>query len=210
MPKTDFMTTTTPSRILDRVSPPASRSLIARLRRPTGGFTLVEVMIAAALSSFILAGVLSTFLFLGRSGVNVQNYSDMESQARKALETFAEDVRQASAITWNSAVSMTLVVNTASIVYEYDSSAGTFSRQTAGTTRRLISGITAGSFTFKSYNIAGNELPLVTAANWTAATSSTKQVQISLECSRSNVTVVAVTNTVLSARFILRNKLVTA
>ncbi|MBI2497614.1 MAG: prepilin-type N-terminal cleavage/methylation domain-containing protein [Opitutae bacterium] len=182
----------------------------ARLRRNVRGFTLVEMMIGAALSSFILAGVLSTFLFIGRSGVNVQNYSDMESQARKALETFAEDVRQASAITWNSDVSVTLVVNSANVVYQYDSTAATFSRLVSGQTRTLISGITAGTFTFKAYNVAGTELLVDTAANRTAANSSTKQLQISLECSRSNTTVVAVTNTVLSARFILRNKIVTA
>lgn len=186
-------------------------------RRRTRGFTLVEVMIGAALSSFILAGVLSTFLFLGRSGANVQNYSDMEAQARKALEIFAEDVRQANAITWNSAVSVTLTVNAANVVYEYvDTAAATsarpegYYRTVSGSDRRLINGITAGTFAFKAYNVAGALLPVDTSANRTAANSSTKQLQISLECSRSNTTVVAVTNTVLSARFILRNKVVTA
>jgi prepilin-type N-terminal cleavage/methylation domain-containing protein len=146
-----------------------------RKRASRRGFTLVEVMISAGLGAFLLAAVLSTFLFMGRSGTNLQNYSDMEGQARQALEAFAEDVRQASAITWNSNVSMTLTVNSASVVYEYDSSAKTFS-----------------------------------SSDRTTANSSTKQVQISLEASRTNTTVVAATNTVLSARFILRNKVVTA
>ena len=39
------------------------------------GFTLVEVMIAASLGSFVLLGVLTTFLLLGRSGVAAQNYN---------------------------------------------------------------------------------------------------------------------------------------
>lgn len=205
----DFMTTSTRLPIPDgaaRRSTPA-----ARVRRLTAGFTLVELMISAALSSFILAGVLSTFLFLGRSGVNVQNYSDMEGQARKALEMFAEDTRQASAITWNSNTSVTLVVNAVNIQYTYDSTAQTFSRSVGGgTATTIITGITSGTFSFRAFNVAGSELPLATAANLTAAGSSTKQLQISLQCQRSNVTVVAVTNTVLSARFILRNKIVTA
>lgn len=167
-------------------------------------------MIGATLSSFILLAVLSTFLFLGRSGVNVQNYADMESQARRALETFAEDVRQASAITWTSSTNITLRVNSTDITYAYDSTSRIFTRQVGTSTRTLITGITAGTFAFRSFNVAGTELPLATAANLTAATSSTKQLQISLECARSNVTAVAVTNTVLSARFILRNKIVTA
>ncbi|HRI81039.1 MAG TPA: prepilin-type N-terminal cleavage/methylation domain-containing protein, partial [Opitutaceae bacterium] len=92
------------------------------------GFTLVEVLIGATLSSFILAGVLSTFLFLGRSGANMQSYSDMESEARRGLELFAQDVRQASAITWNSETSITLTVNATAITYSYDSAQRVFFR----------------------------------------------------------------------------------
>jgi prepilin-type N-terminal cleavage/methylation domain-containing protein len=178
------------------------------IRKPARrrGFTLVEVMIGAALSTFILAGVLSTFLFLGRSGANMQNYSDMETQARRGLEMFAEDVRQASAITWNSATSATIVVNSASITYAYDSGTRRFNRNGAP----LITGVTPGSFAFSAFNVAGAEMPLSTAAERTAASSSTKQLQITLEATRTNTTVVAATNTVLSARFILRNKIVTA
>lgn len=178
--------------------------------RREGAFTLVEVMIGATLSSFVLLAVLSTFLFLGRSGANVQNYNDMEAQARKALEYFAEDVRQASAITWNSSTEIDLTVNSATVRYVFDSGTSTFYRRTSSGTTALITGITTGSFVFKAYNVTGTELPLATSANLTAASSETKQLQISLEASRTNQTVVSATNTVLSARFILRNKVVTA
>lgn len=190
------MTTTTPSPIPDR--------------RGLRAFTLVEMMIGATIASFVLLGVLTTFLFLGRSGANVQNYNDMEAQARKALEYFAEDVRQASAISWTSSTDLTLTVNSASIRYVYDSGAGTFSRQISTGTQSLITGIRSGTFAFKAYNVAGTELALVTSANLTTASSETKQLQISLEAARSNQTVVDATNSVLSARFILRNKIVTA
>jgi Tfp pilus assembly protein PilW len=185
-------------------------------RTRAGAFTLVELMIGASLSSFILAGVLSTFLFLGRSGANVQNYNDMEAQARNALEYFAEDTRQASGVTWganSNTVSLTVGLNT--ITYQYNPTVRRFARQEVVTatgvirsTRVLVTGIT--TFAFSAYNISGNSLPLATAANLTAANGSTKQLQISLEASRTKTTVVAATNTVLSARFILRNKKVTA
>ena len=71
-------------------------------------------------------------------------------------------------------------------------------------------GITPGTFTFKSFNVVGTPLPLTTAAELLAAGSSTKQLQISLEAARTTQTVASATNTVLSARFILRNKVVTA
>ncbi len=191
------MTTTTPSRI-DRPS-----------RRRRAGFTLVEVLIGSSLGAFILAGVMSTFLFLGRSGANIQNYNDMESQARKALEVFAEDTRQASAIAWTDRNTLTLTVNGGSIVYVYSSGTKTFTRRDATGARDLVTGVT--DFSFKAYTITGAEITAFsTASDLTNANKSTKQLQISLAAARSSRTVVDATNTVLSARFILRNKIVTA
>jgi len=40
---------------------------------------------------FILTGVLSAFLMMGRSGYNAANYSMMEAEARRALESFSEE-----------------------------------------------------------------------------------------------------------------------
>jgi len=178
------------------------------------GFTLVELMIGASLGSFILAGVLSTFLFMGRSGANVQNYNDMESQARNALEIFAQDTRQASGIVWTDANTVVLTVANLSVTYQYNSGAQRFARQEVVTstgvvnsTRVLVTGIT--SFSFSAYNITGSSVPISTATERTAANGTTKQLQISLEAARNSRTVVAATNTVLSARFVLRNKRVT-
>ena len=222
----DFMTTTTLTPARNRqdglVSP---KRLVAgglASLKPSGknGFTLVELMIGASLGSFILAAVLSTFLFMGRSGANVQNYNDMESQARNALEIFAQDTRQASGVVWNSVESVTLTVGTDLVTYAYSSTARTFRRTVVDTVpnpdvttsdRVLVTGIT--TFTFSAYKItidpstgAAWVLPLSTAAERTAANGQTKQLQISLEAARTNTTVVAATNTVLSARFVLRNK----
>lgn len=176
-------------------------------RRQARGFTLDEVLIGATLGSFVLLGILTTFLFLGRSGANLRNYSDMESQARKALETFAEDTRQASAVTWTSATSVTMVVNAANVTYTF--ATGNFSRTAAGTTRTLLSGIT--TFSFLAYSITGTAITdFSSAAARTTANGLTKQIQISLSASRSTTTVATATNIVLSARYVLRNKHVTA
>ena len=173
---------------------------------------MVEVMIGATLSVFILAGVLSTFLFLGRSGANLRNYNDMEAQARKSLELFAEDTRQASAVSWSSGTSVTLTVNSNFITYSFAS--GSFTRilitPTATIVKStLLTGITA--FSFLAYDINGTAISdFSTAALRTTANNSTKQIQISLSAARSTRTVTTATNIVLSARYVLRNKHVTA
>lgn len=197
-----FMITTTPSPGRRR-DPGAPSPFHGRAR----GFTLVEVLIASGLASFILAGVLTTFLFLGRSGANVQNYNDMESQARRALEQFAQDTRQASAITWNSANSVTMNVDAIPVTYTYAS--GSFTRTVGANARTLLNGITV--FAFKAYKITGVEITGIgSTTTLAAAGQTTKQLQISLQASRLSQTVATATNTVLSARFILRNKRVTA
>lgn len=187
------MTITTPSR--------------ARNRRR--GFTLVEVMISASLGAVIMAGVLSTFLFLGRSAANVANYADLEASTREALEFFGQDTRQASEIVWNSASSVTLVVNGSTVTYAYDGGSATFTRTQNGNMRVLMSGVT-NDFSFTGYMINGNIVPTSTAAQLAAAGGSTKQLQIYLKAQRSTQTAATASHTVLSARFILRNKRITA
>ena len=192
--------------------------LPAEACRRTRGFTLVEVMISAGLSAFVMTGVLTSFLMLGRSGANLVNYTDMEAQARSGLELFAQDSRMANSIVWNSISSVTLVVPASGsnerYTYTYDSANKQFTRQqtgpTTGTARVLISGISA--FSFKAYRVNATEIDLTAlsdAGTLSQADSDTKQLQISLNASRTSSTVATATNTVLSARFILRNKRIT-
>ena len=181
------------------------------VRKRAGGFTLVEVMISASLATVILTAVLSMFLFLGRSSANIISYAEMESQARRGLEFFAQDTRQSSDLAWNSTSSITLTVGASTIDYVFNSGTGEFTRTMGGVTTVLLEGIT--TFTFSGYKITGATVDtsdLSTAAKRSAASGVTKQIQIYIEVARNSVTAVQATNTVLSARYILRNKRVTA
>ncbi len=195
-----------------------TRSPADRTPRSARGFTLVELMVAAGLSGFVLTGVLTCFLMLGRSGANLVNYTEMEAQARSGLELFAEDTRMANDIVWNSLNSVTLVVPASGTneryTYTYDPDTQQFTRQrtgpTTGTVDVLISGIS--EFTFKAYRVNASEIDLEELdddGDLAQANVDTKQLQISLNASRTSSTVATATNTVLSARFILRNKRIT-
>lgn len=171
------------------------------------GFTLVEVMIGASLGTMILAGVMSTFLMLGRSGTNVANYSSMETESRRALEEFSQDLRMASAITWNSPQSITLTVpnnyalTLGLVTYSYDSDAKFFSRSPSdsnsatGTSRVLIRKVQVFEYTrFDRMN------------NPTSADLTTKRIQLSMTARANSTTVTGASNIILSASYILRNK----
>lgn len=176
-------------------------------------FTLVEVMIGATLGTIVIAGVASTFLMLGRSGANVANYSVMESQSRRALEELSQDVRMASNVTWNTDQSVTLVVpdnytaTSNQVTYAFDSSTAEFYRvpgdvsatATAAAASRTILVRSVASCTFARYN------RLNAAATTNTAT---KRIQLTLVVRRTTRTVASASNTILSASYILRNKLV--
>ncbi len=189
-----------------------STTLPIKSRRSVRGFTLTEVMISAAISSFILLGILQTFLMIGRTGFNAANYCVMEAQSRRAMETFSQEIRMARAITWNSNTSVTLTVPTSSstytVTYAYTTTALTspgvipanaFYRDDGSSTRVLVRNVTSLAFqryklvTGAASNIASNDLE-------------TKQIQLTLQTTMQGATTAAATNAVLSARYILRNK----
>ena len=164
----------------------------------------------------IMASVLACFLFLGRSGLLMRNYADMEVEARNAMETFAQDVRMSSAVVWNNANSVTLTVersgSSIQATYTYYPSASgsiaarTFVRTSGTTTDILVTDVR--QFAFHAYSIDTSEVSLASISS--ATNRATKQIQISLESQRSQNLLATSTNKVISARFVLRNKSVTA
>ncbi len=77
------------------------------VRRPTRGFTLVEVLIGMTLALVMIGAVLTTFTFLGRSftrtlGIGIANQPNLEIQGRRALGYFTNDIRTANSVYWSS------------------------------------------------------------------------------------------------------------
>jgi Tfp pilus assembly protein PilW len=191
-------------------------------------FTLTELMLSATLTGFILLGVLTTFLMIGRTEVNASNYSELEAQARRALETFADEVREANSVgstLSSSSVTLGIPDNSTSrtsvaysVTYAYDGTANTFTRtgppltDPTGpvTTTILMSGVhetTSGAGIFSYFRYVNNtNYDNTYAYNTTTNPVEVKQIEISFIAQRTNVTVSTATNKVLSARFILRNK----
>jgi hypothetical protein len=176
----------------------------------------VEVIMATTLSGFILAGVLSAFLMIGRTGFAASSYSELESETRRALDVFGDEVRKATDLHWNSPQSVTLWVATASnatnlATYAFDgepasATFGCFYRQAGDLTSTLPRVVlvhnVAPDFTFQRFKL---EQPGVTD-NTAATDLETKQIQLNFRATRSGATTMTATQSACSASYILRNK----
>lgn len=182
----------------------------------TAGFSLVEVMVAAALSTLILTAVLGAFNFIGRSGFRASNYSQIEAQIRRGLDTFSNDARMAKDIQWNSAQSITLSLPTAGsgsdiVTYAYDSSttgdtAQSFYRMSgypgSGNARRILVRDLDPTFNFARFKLEQNGVTNNSATN----DLETKLIQINLKMAQTAPTAGQSSQESKSARYLLRNK----
>jgi Tfp pilus assembly protein PilW len=98
-------------------------------------------MMVTFISSFVFAGVLSAYIFLGRSLARQVNEEGLESRARLALYYFTQDISTAATITASNPgahTSGTLITLTyasgSNVVYSTDWSAG----NTAGKLNRTV------------------------------------------------------------------------
>lgn len=175
---------------------------------------------------------MTTFLMMGRTGVLAQNYTELETEARKALETFSREARMACDVTayGNSTVTLTIPDTTEnrtgnatgsySVTYAFATDASTnamsFKRtgppitnpSGASSTTRLVTYVqqigTQPYIRYFRYDNTGYQ----NGYDSNLATSKTeiKQIELNFIAQRTSTTVATATDKVLSARFILRNK----
>ena len=183
----------------------------ARRSHRAAGLTLVELMIASGIASFVMSGVLSVVLMMGRSGISAANYADMEAQSRRAVDEFAQDVRMASDLAWNSSSSVTLTVpdNYAAsgnkVTYALDDSA---TGPTAGSFYRLPGNAASTSPRIAlAHNVTSLAFTRFTRTNAAATDDfSAKRLQLTMNLRTVAQTTVDQNTLVVSASYVLRNK----
>lgn len=192
----------------------AGRVGSSRVRpRARRAFTLSEVLIASALSTLVVAGVLTAFLFLGRTGLAAGKYQAMEHELRRGMDLFSDDARRATAVRWTSAWQLAFDLPTATggpdtVTYQFEPAnatalTGRLVRIDGSGKRRVLVNNVSRDFEFKRYRLdgaGGGEAP---ASN----DLETRQVQISLRTLADTPGGPALTQAAISARYLLRNKL---
>lgn len=195
--------------------------------RARRGFTLVEVLISAALAAIILTGVMTTFVFMVRTGYLANNYTELEVEARKALELFSREARMANAVTSYTSTSVTFTIPDTtydrtttlySVTYSFDTTAQTFSRTGPPVTNPT--GTSATTVLVTNVQQINTSTPYIRyfkyvtsggytngfTSNLAANSTEIKQVELNFIAQRKQSGAGIATDKVLSARFILRNK----
>lgn len=183
----------------------------------SSGFTLVELLVGVTLAAGLMAAVLSSYLYLARGLARLANQQILETEARRAVGYFTQDVQTATGISGTPTVSsVTLQVpgnsGTTTISYAYNSSTSTLTRTTAsGTEQVLTRNITVGSFAIRYFDGSGTATDDGNApytAVMTYSTSGIKQLTLQFNTQLGSTTNGTRTqlHRIVTGRLVLRNK----
>jgi type II secretory pathway pseudopilin PulG len=176
---------------------------IARTRHQLA-MTLVEIMVAVVIGGLVLAAIGSLFQFTLRSFAAIGNYNDLDNASRNALDTLSRDIRQAHALTAFSTNQIRLVANDSNtLTYAYSPGTGMFTRQHgSGNPTVLLEQCDYLNFAIYQRNPSNGW-------TWYPVTSglldTAKLIDVSWKCSRQIYGEKVNTESVQTAKFVLRN-----
>ena len=176
----------------------------------TRGIALVEMMMSLGVGGLVLSAVASQMFYGGRSFAALANYVDLDNSSRSALDKMSAEIRQANRLTSYSPTRLqfetvdatTGATNTLS--YSYDSTAATLQRTYAGQTTTLLKEITPNTLQFTAYqrNPVGGSVDQYPTTDPTLC----KVVQLAWTCSRKILGKAASTESVQSAKIVIRKE----
>lgn len=174
------------------------------------GMTLVEVMVAMAIGSIVMAAVMTFTVFSGRSFVALGNYSLLDQQSRLGVDQMTREIRQATALlaVSTSPKSMQFTNATKGITVTYawspDTKELTAKYSNEADARVLLKGCDEWSFQLWQRTPYPNQ----TNVFYTASTPNVcKLVDMTWKCSRTiNGTKLLNTESIQTAQIVLRNQ----
>jgi Tfp pilus assembly protein PilW len=99
------------------------------LHTNTAGFTMSEMLAATAIGTFIVAGIMTTYLLSVKSFRAIGHYIEIHTAGRQAVDHFARDMRGVYAISSFSASNIVVSIPTA-----FSGSGGVLSNKTVAYT----------------------------------------------------------------------------
>jgi len=171
--------------------------------RSQAGLSLIELLVALAVSALVASAVASFFLYTAKSFAGMFNYTDLEQYSQKALDTMTRDIRQATELTAFTTNKLTFRdFDGNPLVFEYSSSSKQLVRKKNGTDQVML--VSCDFFNASIYQrnpIGGvyDYFPTAEAANC-------KMVSVSWICSRQILGTTMNTESVQTAKIVLRKE----
>ncbi len=172
------------------------------------------MIVATTISVVVITSMVSTFIVFATGSKSLFAYSEMSRQSRKTLELFARDMRAAEDVTVAAEHDLVVVYpetgfyDGITVEYTYDDSVGIFSRIEWDKNGNLSSNDTildgVAQFAFEYFDPLGNALDYSKAS----LLLSVKSVRVDAEMVR-DISRTDVTDYIISARFMMRNRPVT-
>lgn len=99
----------------ESLAAPTKAGLPTKALAKVGAFTLVEMSVAIAVGSLVLAAVASLTLYAAKSSLAIVNYTDLDTKSRYALDVISREIRQSSGVLScsSNSTSSTLVLTNA-------------------------------------------------------------------------------------------------
>ena len=181
---------------------------LSRPRFPIFGLTVLELLVAMAISSIVLTAVAALAVYTAKSFVAIGNYDDLDRKSRAALDVLSQDVRQAQALSAYQTNQITLLdANGGTLIYRWSPSTGMVTRQTATSSKVMLTGCDHLEFHIFQRNPREN-FEFYSATNPVTGLvdpSMCKVINVSWKCSRQIFGQKANTESVQTAMIVMRN-----
>ncbi|NJM55009.1 MAG: hypothetical protein HC841_02985 [Verrucomicrobiae bacterium] len=168
--------------------------------RRRSGFTIAEMLIALGAGSLVLAAVASMSIYTARTMQMMVQYSDMEQENQRVLDSMSQTIRSADRITAFTSTSLTLLSQGQTISYGYNAGTKTLTQSIGGTNTVLLTNVQSLGFSVYARNVSTNSFNQFLSSG----TNTAKAVIVNW-VSRDQVVGTAQTETVRSARIVVRN-----
>jgi prepilin-type N-terminal cleavage/methylation domain-containing protein len=166
------------------------------------GFSLIELMITLGIATLFVTGVIIFTTITFRQGIfAIGNYTDLNAKSRRTLDIMSRDIRNATQVTAFTPSSITLTnTDGTRFSYKWDGS-NNFTRVYNGVSTVLMSNCDYACFNI--YNrVPTNNFDFIRTSN---AVTETKLIDVSWRCSRKYMGKKLNTESVQTARIVIRN-----
>ena len=176
-----------------------------------GGFTLVELLVAVALGTLVMAVAATLTIFGARTFASLVNYTELDQKSRNSLDVMCMEIRQATAVTamTNNATVKSLTFTNADVgkIIRFTWRSATENmvfEKTGQPTRTNLTGCERWDFAL--YNKAPTVSPTNVTFNAATNMADCKLIDMSWKCYRKIVGQKLNTESVQTAQIVLRNK----